>query len=1084
MDSVRGASEEHYLASGPAKPSINFTKAREAYANAVDNAQERHAEVGILSPLGAVTFERLGKNEDYGAHRIGSVTKTFTAFLALKLVNMIGDDKKPLFPNGLDTTCGEVIAEELLEQVFEEPKTAATMTLRQLLSHTSGIDYDDHTALPTQKLEPVQTLQERFLQEATREGGRKYAHIVKPGDRIGYYSNAGLAVAGWMMEVAYNKAKKTQKSFAEIMEQEIFKGLFGCEESFIGPGPSGDIIQSPAGDMSSTASDLIKVAQRLQKGESDLANDFGIGWQDTMRAPQDIFKQQGLGCEANATGIKHAGLNREKFGTEERDVTAVLQLPLGPKQPGLVAMCDSSALGPRPQEQAFIRALEECAGISSHEENLPNPTYDLAFFCPPKGVLFRGNAYLVTNEDPFSYPDTIICSRNGMKHTLEKVASQEGVYKDENKNTWLFIKKEGGRNIIYSPLCLLTPAVSGIDIAAAQPDEQTMRSFVGVYRDAKDPKEHPTYTFKVQNGHLYMQEDNDKSSYPCLHIPDDKGGAWVVSNPNGRPLQFRFPKNPDQESLLITDIFSGAPQLPLFSRRCSKLEGPTATGLQNAAVKLPSHLAAAALADKIQKCNGSQHKINEILFKDESMKGNIPLLMEVVTLLAQRGESIKAGYAYFFIQKLMNEAERPASLLQFAKVLVDHAKETCDLRSLDLAEFHLEMVRDSKEAEERDEGKRLLDNIASYAKEIQVTGSEQEKMAAQDILDRINIYSLLYLPPSEEMRDKGITRLADVPCSTQDLALLKKEDANIQNAFELAVAYQNRVDARQIPPPGKLYVIPDAGGTITLHAKITGTRRGNEPVVILESGCGCISNDWNYVQESLGPDGPLTISYDRAGLGWSEPGKEKPTAERAVAHLEALLKTLGVSDGPFVYVGHSYGGVLAQLFALKHPKQMEGLVLVDSATDASKVGPFARDFVMEQLPPAINNGKFWQAYDEKTALGANQVVSKTKHFDAMILETDAVGPSIQLLQGTLAQTKKPPYDVPLKVIGAGIYDSADSAFAASQEPLIERSTSAKYVLAQTALIWSCTMSQKLLRGKSVRFFRIEDNLSSQNNSLQ
>jgi hypothetical protein len=87
-----------------------------------------------------------------------------------------------------------------------------------------------------------------------------------------------------------------------------------------------------------------------------------------MLAPQDIFKEHGLGCEANALVIKHAGMNREKFGSEERDVTAVMQLPLGPKQPGLVAMCDSCALGPKPQEQHFIRTLEECAGISSPQE--------------------------------------------------------------------------------------------------------------------------------------------------------------------------------------------------------------------------------------------------------------------------------------------------------------------------------------------------------------------------------------------------------------------------------------------------------------------------------------------------------------------------------------------------------------------------------------------------------------------------------------------------------------------------------------------------------------------------------------------
>ena len=48
-------------------------------------------------------------------------------------------------------------------------------------------------------------MHERFLQEGAEEEGRKYKHTSKPGDGIGSYSNAGVAVAGWMLEVAYNK---------------------------------------------------------------------------------------------------------------------------------------------------------------------------------------------------------------------------------------------------------------------------------------------------------------------------------------------------------------------------------------------------------------------------------------------------------------------------------------------------------------------------------------------------------------------------------------------------------------------------------------------------------------------------------------------------------------------------------------------------------------------------------------------------------------------------------------------------------------------------------------------------------------
>lgn len=102
---------------------------------------------------------------------------------------------------------------------------------------------------------------------------------------------------------------------------------------------------------------------------------------------------------------------------------------------------------------------------------------------------------------------------------------------------------------------------------SAQP--ANVQSLQGTYRDAENPDAHPTYFFAEKDGHLYMRESNNKDSYPCLYIPDDVGdnGAWVVSNPDGRKIKFRFSKNPDSDFLEITDILMGVTQFPLKSRR-------------------------------------------------------------------------------------------------------------------------------------------------------------------------------------------------------------------------------------------------------------------------------------------------------------------------------------------------------------------------------------------------------------------------------------------------------------------------------------------------------------------------------------
>ena len=211
--------------------------------------------MGILRPEGNTLETRLGKNEEYGAHRVGSVTKTFTTFLALKLINdkiSLGEGKLL----SLDTKCGEVINPVILQSIFAEPNKAAEMTLGQLLSHTLWA-LSLMTITMREQTPNLRTMQDRFIYEGKK--GHKYQHTSQPGDGIGSYSNAGYAVAAWMLEVAYNKNRKSAIPFSQIMKDEIFSKVFKLsEDSRYSPGPSGDIIGSGAGDMTSSVKDLLQ----------------------------------------------------------------------------------------------------------------------------------------------------------------------------------------------------------------------------------------------------------------------------------------------------------------------------------------------------------------------------------------------------------------------------------------------------------------------------------------------------------------------------------------------------------------------------------------------------------------------------------------------------------------------------------------------------------------------------------------------------------------------------------------------------------------------------------------------------------
>jgi pimeloyl-ACP methyl ester carboxylesterase len=131
-----------------------------------------------------------------------------------------------------------------------------------------------------------------------------------------------------------------------------------------------------------------------------------------------------------------------------------------------------------------------------------------------------------------------------------------------------------------------------------------------------------------------------------------------------------------------------------------------------------------------------------------------------------------------------------------------------------------------------------------------------------------------------------------------------------------------RRDLAANPPPGRLV---DVGGH-RLHILCTGA---GSPSVVLESGLGGSSADWGFVQPGIAAF-TRVCSYDRAGMGYSDPGPSPRTARRIALELGHLLDRAGV-DGPLVLVGASLGGFTVRVFASERPERVAGLVLVDAS---------------------------------------------------------------------------------------------------------------------------------------------------------
>jgi len=101
------------------------------------------------------------------------------------------------------------------------------------------------------------------------------------------------------------------------------------------------------------------------------------------------------------------------------------------------------------------------------------------------------------------------------------------------------------------------------------------------------------------------------------------------------------------------------------------------------------------------------------------------------------------------------------------------------------------------------------------------------------------------------------------------------------------------------------------------------------PTVILEAANLGMSAWWVRVQQQLAQTTQV-CSYDRAGMGWSEAGPEPRDARHISSELHTLLKSAD-TEGPYVLVGHSFGGLYAQMYAARYPNQVAGVALVDSS---------------------------------------------------------------------------------------------------------------------------------------------------------
>ena len=221
--------------------------------------------------------------------------------------------------------------------------------------------------------------------------------------------------------------------------------------------------------------------------------------------------------------------------------------------------------------------------------------------------------------------------------------------------------------------------------------------------------------------------------------------------------------------------------------------------------------------------------------------------------------------------------------------------------------------------------------------------------------------------------------------------------------------------AQDKPYPGELVNI----GTHRLHINCVGK---GSPTVIIDSGIGGFSLEWITIQNNLA--GSLKVcSYDRAGYGWSDSGPRPRTTDRITYELHSLLVESKI-PGPYVFVGHSFGGYNIRYFASKYPNLTAGLVLVDSShPDQFNTEEFKRiekkqednsyknSYKVRIIHPVIS-----ESYPSENRRVAFRLMSTMKSRSTLLNEMDNMEISARQVK---RQTNHPPYIFPVTILTRG-----------------------------------------------------------------
>lgn len=180
--------------------------------------------------------------------------------------------------------------------------------------------------------------------------------------------------------------------------------------------------------------------------------------------------------------------------------------------------------------------------------------------------------------------------------------------------------------------------------------------------------------------------------------------------------------------------------------------------------------------------------------------------------------------------------------------------------------------------------------------------------------------------------------------------------------------------------------------------------RGTGPTVVLDcGGSGAGIGSWGEELETALAERATVVTYDRAGVGGST-GSQARSVTQMAENLHQLVAGLNV-ELPAVFVGWSYGGLVTQMYAMRYPADVAGLVFVDpTATLRPPGSPLVRKVSFAFAPHLLR----------MSALVAGKNAQSLRE---LAVTLQGMQGAIQEVAAARRQARFP--EVPLRVVTAG-----------------------------------------------------------------